>query len=216
MDFERARRLMVEAQLRPFDITDADLLDALRRTARERFVPAPLRSLAYSDQDLEVYPGRRMLRPRVLGRLLQALDVKREDRALEIAGGLGYGAAVLSHLAAEATLLESISQLAVGARTALDSVGAGKVRVAATDLRAGWREGAPYDVILVQVGVEVIPDAWLEQLAEGGRLALVIREGFAGYARLITKFGGAISARSLFEVQVDVAPELERPRSFVF
>jgi len=211
MDFARARQLMVEAQLRPFEVTEPALLRAMRDVPREAFLPPALRELAYSDLDLDLGHGRRLLRPRLLGRLIQALAVQPQDKALEVAGGVGYGAAVLARLAGSVTMLEPIPELSLAARTALDHCGAGAVQIASTDLRQGWREGAPYDAILVQAGAEEVPGAWLEQLNEGGRLAVFVRAGFNGTALLYQKAGGVIASRRILDAQVEVAPGLEKP-----
>lgn len=216
MDYVQARQVMVEAQLRPFEVTDHALLRVLREMPRERFLPEPLRGLAYSDLDLNLGHGRLMLRPRLLGRLIQALEVQPNDRTLEIAGGSGFGAAVLSRLAKSATMLEPITELTLMARTAMDHCKAGAVQIVSTDLRDGWREGAPYDAILVQVGAEVVPEVWLDQLNEGGRLAVIVRTGSAGTALLFRKAGGVVASRRILDAQIDVAAGLEKPPSFVF
>lgn len=216
MDYERARQLMVEAQLRPFDVTDPALLRVIRDTPREIFLPPDLRDLAYSDLDLPLSEARCMLRPRLLGRLMQALAVQPRDTALEIAGGTGYGAALLSKLAQTVIMLEPVAELSFLARAPLDACGAGSVQIVSTDLKNGWRDGGPYDVILVQVGAEFVPEAWLEQLKEGGRLAVFVRTGQKGVGLLYQKAGGVVASRRILDAQVDVAQGLEKPKAFVF
>ncbi|MBY0447745.1 MAG: protein-L-isoaspartate O-methyltransferase, partial [Hyphomonadaceae bacterium] len=216
MDFERARQVMVETQLRPFDVTEARLVEAMRSIPREVFLPPQLRDFAYSDQELSIGYGRTLLRPRFLGRMLQALAVREGEKALEIAGGMGYGAAVLRRLGADVTMLEPIAELSFAARAALDGCGGGAVKIASTDLRQAWREGAPFDVILAPVGAEFVPEAWLEQLAEGGRLCVIVREGVAGQGLLFSKAGGAVASVRRFDAAIPVAAGLERPKSFTF
>lgn len=214
MDFERARRQMVDAQVRPYDITDTRLLQALRATPRELYVPRAMAALAYADTELPLAEGRRLLRPRELARLIQALSVRPEDRALVIAGGLGYSAAVLARLAREVILLEASPNLSFLARTALDQDGWGDVNIISTAFQNGWQENAPYDVILLEGATEFIPTAWIAQLGEGGRLAAIVREGEAGHARLYVKAGGVAAFRTVFDAQPPLTTGLQRAKTF--
>jgi len=214
MDFEQARRQMVDAQLRPYDIIDTRLLSAMKATPRELFLPPSLASLAYADAELPIGEGRRMLRPRELGRLIQALAVQPEDRVLVIAGGTGYSAAVLARMAREVILLEASPELSFQARAALDRDTCGEVNIVATAFQNGWQENAPYDAIVLEGAAEFVPPAWLAQLGEGGRLAVIVREGDAGYARLYVKSGGVAAFRTVFDAQPPVTSGLQRPKSF--
>lgn len=216
MDFARARHMMVESQVRPSDVTDTRIIAAMRSLPRERFAPAHLRTLAYGDLELEVAPGRCLLRPRDLAKLVQALGPQPQERALEIAGATGYGAAVLAACAKEVYSLDGDSQLSFAARAALESSGVTRVRTVSTAIEAGWEEAAPYDLILVGGAVEVIPDAWFAQLAEGGRLAVIVREGAAGKARIYTRSQDSLSYRVAFDSAPPVIPGFERPPVFSF
>ncbi|MGE0045599.1 MAG: protein-L-isoaspartate O-methyltransferase [Hyphomonadaceae bacterium] len=214
MDYARARTAMVESQIRTADVTDLSVLHAFRTLPRERFVPAALKSLAYADMELEVAPGRFLMRPRDLAKLMQALAPQRGERGLEIAGATGFGAAALSVCGVETLTLDPDSQLSFAAGAALEGVAS--VKSVSTDAKSGWAEGAPYDVILVNGAVETVPDAWLDQLADGGRLGVVVREGPAGAARVYTKSKSAAAYRTVFDAAPPVIPGLERARSFVF
>lgn len=216
MDFARARHLMVETQVRPNDVTDPAILHAMRSIPREIFAPAALKQLAYADQELDVAPGRALMRPRDLGKLIQALAPRPGDKALEIAGATGYGAAVLASCGAEATLLEPNAELNFAAVAALGACALEKVRTASTDITAGWPDSAPYDVIILNGSAELVPDAWLDQLAEGGRLGVIVRSGAAGHARLYTKAGGVTAYRVLFDAAPPVAPGLAAKPQFAF
>jgi protein-L-isoaspartate(D-aspartate) O-methyltransferase len=216
MDFARARSIMVEGQVRTNDVTDAGLLHALRRIPRELFAPEPLKALAYSDLELEVAPGRKLLRPRELAKLLQAVAPRRGEKCLEIAGATGYGAAVLAGCGGIATLLEPAADLAATARAALDQAGFAQVRLAAQRLVEGSAGGGPYDAIILNGSAEFVPQAWLDQLAEGGRLGVIVRNGPAGSARIYTKSGGATSYRIAFDASAALVPELVGKRAFVF
>lgn len=216
MDFARAREGMVESQVRTSDVTDARLLKAMRMLPRERFLPAHKRALAYADAEVEVGPGRVLLRPRDLAKLVQALAPQPGERALEIAGATGYGAAVLAACCGEVVALDPDADLSLAARAALESCGVGNVRTASTRVTEGWRDGAPYDVIMLNGACEIVPDAWLEQLADNGRLGVIVRQGPAGSARVYTKSSGAVAFRTVFDAAPPLAPGTARPPAFAF
>jgi protein-L-isoaspartate(D-aspartate) O-methyltransferase len=216
MDFARARTLMVESQVRVEDVTDPRILGAMRRLPRERFAPAALATLAYADLELEVAPGRRLLRPRDLSKLIHALAPKPSERALELAGGTAYGAAVLAACVQEVVALDPSAALSFAANTALTAAGVANVRPVSTELAAGWAEAAPYDVILLNGAAEIIPEAWFAQLAEGGRMGVIVRDGAAGSARIYLKSGGAVAFYVAFDASPCLAPCLARPAAFTF
>jgi protein-L-isoaspartate(D-aspartate) O-methyltransferase len=216
MDYAKARTAMVESQIRPADVTDQTVVGALRSLPREAFAPPALQSVAYADAELDVGQGRYLLRPRHLAKLLQALEPRAGERALELAGGTGYGAAVLQACGLKALVLEPLPELVPMARTGLEASGQGEVGVVSTSLVSGWAESAPYDVIVLNGAAEFVPDAWLSQLAEGGRLGVIVRNGPAGSARIYRKERGLVSFRAVFDAAPPVLPELTTPRSFVF
>ncbi len=216
MDFARARYLMVETQVRPSDVTDLSVLAAMRAIPREAFAPPPLKQLAYADQELEVAPGRALMRPRDMGKLLQALAPRPGLRALEIAGATGYGSAVLARCGVQTTLLEPDSDLNFAAVAALGACGMDNVDTASTEITDGWPDAAPYDIIMLNGAAEIVPEAWLAQLAEGGRLGVIVRSGPAGHARLYTKSGGVTAFRVLFDAAPPVAPGLAARPQFAF
>ena len=216
MDYARARQMMVESQVRPADVTDARILAAMRALPRERFVPAGIRSLAYGDLELEVAPGRVLMRPRDLAKLVQELAPRGSERALEIAGATGYGAAVLAACCADVTTLDPDAQLSFAAQAALQSAGVVNVHTVSTAPSDGWSDGKPYDLILLNGAAEVIPQLWFEQLAPGGRLGVIVRNGPAGSARIYTRSGDTFGYRVAFDAAPPVAPGLARPPSFAF
>lgn len=216
MDFARARHIMVESQVRTSDVTDSRIVSVMRALPRERFVPAHLRTLAYADLDLEVAPGRSLLRARDLAKLVQALDPKPHERALEIAGMTGYGAAVLAACCADVISQDGDSQLSFAARAALESSGVTRVLAVSTPIEQGWPEGAPYDLILLNGAAEIVPEAWLSQLAPGGRMAVIVRDGVRGAARLYTRSQETVAYREVFDSAPPVVPGLSRPRAFAF
>lgn len=215
-DLARARDTMVESQVRTADVTDPRILAAMRRLPRERFLPAQKRALAYADIEPDAAPGRTLLRPRDLAKLIQALAPRPEERALEIAGATGYGAAVLAECCREAVTLDPDPDLSFAARAALESCRIGNVRTVSTAARDGWSDDAPYDLIMLNGAAEFVPDSWLAQLAPGGRLGVIVRAGAAGAARIYTRADDAIAYRTAFDAAPPLAPGLEKPPAFAF
>lgn len=216
MDFARARDFMVESQVRTADVTDTRIIHAMRTLPRERFVPAQKRAIAYADLEIEVAPGRVLMRPRDLAKLVQALSPQANERALEIAGATGYGAALLAACCKEVISLDPDPDLSFGASAALESCGVTNAKTASTATADGWRDEAPYDVILLNGATEIVPGAWLEQLAPGGRLGVIVRQGAAGSARIYTRAADAVAFRTVFDAAPPVAPGLQRPQGFAF
>lgn len=216
MDFARARDFMVESQVRPSDVTDPRIIHAMRTLPRERFVPAAKRAIAYGDLEVEVSDGRTLLRPRDLAKLLQNLAPQANERALEIAGATGYGAAVLAACCKDVVTLDPNPDLSFAAQAALESAGVGNAKTVSTAAIDGWQDEAPYDVILLNGAAEIVPDAWLRQLAPGGRLGVIVRHGAAGSARIYTRSVDATAYRSAFDAAPPVVPGLSKPPSFAF
>jgi protein-L-isoaspartate(D-aspartate) O-methyltransferase len=216
MNLAQARDAMVESQVRTADVTDARVLHAMRTVPRERFAPAAMQALAYADLDLEAGPGRALLRPRDLAKLVQAQAPQAHERALEIGGASGYGAALLARLCKAVVALDSEPALSAAARAAFEAIGAANITVVTSPLAGGWQDGAPYDVILLNGGCEIVPDAWLKQLAPNGRLAAIVRAGSAGSARIYTRAGDSVSYRSVFDAAPPVAPGLQQAPTFRF
>jgi protein-L-isoaspartate(D-aspartate) O-methyltransferase len=215
VDFSQARRMMVDSQLRTFDVNDIPVLDAMGLVEREKFVLPGREELAYIDQDILISDGatrRYMLSPMNLGRLIQALGVDAGEKALDVAAGRGYASAVLSELGAQVTALESDDALAVEARNSLAAAGAGSVDVVVGPLDQGYAKNAPYDLILINGSVDVRPDALLQQLAEGGRLVCVKGRGRAARATLYVRSGDAFGERALFDAAAPMlAPFVQEP-----
>lgn len=216
MDLARARDIMVESQVRTSDVTDLRILGAMRTLPRERFAPAQKRSLAYADRELEVAEGRCLMRPHDLARLIHALDPQPHERALELAGATGYGAAVLAACCKEVVTLDPDPDLSFAARAALESCGVTTVKTVSTAVAEGWTDEAPYDVIVLNGAAEIVPEAWFAQLAPGGRLGVIVREGAAGRARIYARADDNVAFRVAFDAFPSLAPGLTRPRVFTF
>jgi len=216
MDYAAARRNMVESQLRPNRVTDPTLLEALAAVQRELFVPAPLRSVAYVDEDIPLGDGRYLMEPMIFGRLLALAAVRPSDAVLVIGAGAGYGAAVLARIAGRVVALESDPGLARQAAQALQGAGAANVAIIEGPLADGAPRQAPFDVILFDGAVERVPSAIQDQLAEGGRLAAVVRTAGIGRATLMTRQAGIVASRAAFDAAVPCLPGFEAEPAFVF
>lgn len=216
MNFAAARYNMVESQLRTNRVTDEEVLAAFQSVPREQFVPTALRGIAYVDEDLEIAPGRWLMEPMVLARLVQAAEVRPEDVALVVGCGTGYSCAILARLASTVVAVESDHELATRAQQILNELSVDNVVFAEGRLTDGNPRQAPYDVILLDGGVEEVPESIKRQLAEGGRLVTVMRQGRVGRAVLMINRGGVVSSRVLFDAAVPVLPGFAREPGFVF
>ncbi|MCC8427633.1 protein-L-isoaspartate O-methyltransferase [Reyranella aquatilis] len=217
-DFALARRNMVEGQLRPNRVNNAGLLAILADLPRERFLPEALRSVAYADDDVPLGNGRYMMEPMVLARLIQVLQPQAEDKAMVVAAGRGYGAAILARLAKSVTAVETDASMAAAARQTLADLGLAAVELVVGQAEQGAAAGAPYDVILIEGVVREVPKTISDQLAEGGRLATVIADpsGALGVAHLYVKQGGVVSGRPLFDAGSPPLPGFAPPARFTF
>jgi protein-L-isoaspartate(D-aspartate) O-methyltransferase len=216
-DFAAARRHMVDGQVRTADVTDLRIISAMLEIPREQFVPQAAANLAYLDLDLPAAGqggARRLLKPMVLAKLIQAADIAATDAVLDVGCTTGYGAAVLSRIAGQVVALEEDAGLAQAARTALAK--APNVRVVSGPLKSGWPQNAPYDAILLEGASEVPPEAFLHQLKEGGRLVCVLSSGPGAKAMLYTRSGGELGSRPIFEANAAVLPGFAKAPVFAF
>lgn len=218
MDYEDARRRMVDGQLRPNRVIDPRLLEAMRTIPRERFLPPALRSRAYVDEDVRLTDGRALLEPMVFARLAQLAAIRPDDRALVVCAGTGYGAAVLAALGARVTALEPEASLRGMAEAALAGcVPSGAVRLVEGDPREGYAAAAPYDAILIEGEVPAVPESLSGQLAEGGRLVTVLGAGTrGGRAVLGRRIGGAFTLTPVFDCATFPLPDFAPEPGFVF
>jgi len=212
IDYARARELMVEQQVRPWEVLDMSVLDVIGRLPREAFVPEAHRALAYADLELPLGHGARMMKPVVEGRMLQALALKPGDSVLEIGTGSGYIAACLGALAREVVSIEINPELAAAARARLDATALGvNVRVETADALA-WEPGRQFDAICVTAAVDQIPERFLAWLRPGGRLFAV--RGRAPVMEAVLVNGGA--TESLFETELEYLHGAEPAPQFRF
>jgi protein-L-isoaspartate(D-aspartate) O-methyltransferase len=225
-DFQAARRAMVDGQVRTSDVTHLGIISAMLDIPREKFVPEARVALAYLDRDVPIAeatadgPARFLMKPMVLARLIQAADPAPADRVLVIGAGTGYAAAVFARLAAQTagqvTALEENELLFHQARAVLSSLGSLNVNVVHGRLADGAPGSGPYDVILIDGGVETVPDRLCLQLSPRGRLLTVEVTGPAGKAKLFQPVNGRFSGRELFDASAPVLPGFRVEPAFVF
>lgn len=190
-DFSTARQKMVDGQVRPSDVTDLRIIDAMLAVPREEFVPASQRAMAYLDLDLEVAPNRFLIKPVVLARMLQASDVKATDKVLVVGCPTGYAAAVIVQFA-------------------------GQVTSAAGMPADGDAANGPYDLIVLAGATEVFPTGLYKQLAPDGQLVGVFALTKPARAVIVTHSHEDFGSRPLFDATAPVLPGMEKLPSFVF
>lgn len=215
--FTAARKNMVDSQIRPNRVTDPRVLAAMRRLPRERFLPAGVQSLAYADEDVPLGRGRFMMEPMILAKLLQAAVLLDQERVLVVGTGTGYGAAVLAACGCRVTALEDDPALLAIARDAL-AAEAPAVNLVAGALSAGWPDGAPYDVILIEGAVPDVPPALADQLhRQSGRLlAAICAEGCSTRAILAEMTTAGLGVSTIFDCGTPGIPALQRRPVFEF
>lgn len=218
-DYAEARRHMVDGQIRTHDVTDLRVISAFLEVPRERFLPAEKAGLAYLDWDVSVgkdAASRKLLKPMVLAKLIQAAAPGLDDRVLDVACGTGYSSAVISRLAGEVVALDEDAGLTRQAERNLSAAPTFESATVVTGpLSAGWSAKAPYDVILVNGAIEVVPQPLLEQLKDGGRLVCILGTT-PGKATLYLRSGKDFGGRPLFDASAAVLPGFAKTPAFVF
>jgi len=175
--WEKDRLQMVSMQIEARGVSDALVLDAMRRVPRDRFVPQSQRAHAYEDRPLPIGAGQTISQPYVVAVMTELASIRPGDRVLEVGTGCGYQAAVLAEMGAEVFSIEIIESLAERARATLSELGYSKnVEVRSGDGYAGWPERAPFDAILVTAAPPTIPEPLAQQLVLGGRLIIPVGE----------------------------------------
>ncbi len=213
-DFQARRVKMVDGQLRTTDVTSHPVLDAFLAVPRELYVSDAKRELAYLDMEIAIAPGRYLMEPSPLAKLIQLADIQPADRVLDIGTATGYGAAIISSIGSVVITLESNSELADTAKANLAAAGIANVEVVTGPLTDGAVSKGPFNVILVQGAVSQVPKALLDQLADSGRLVAVEGEGLSGVARLYVKTGQIASGRRGFNLSVKPLPGFELAPQF--
>jgi protein-L-isoaspartate(D-aspartate) O-methyltransferase len=217
MNIEQARFNMVEQQIRPWEVLDQAVLDLLYAVRREEFVPDQYRALAFSDLEIPIGEGERMLQPKVEARILQEVAPRKTDKVLEVGTGSGYMAALLASRARHVQSVEIHPTLKSFGEANLRRAGIANVTVEVADAARGWPRQAPYDVIVLTGSTPVLPQALLDQLTPGGRLFAVVGEAPVMEARLVTCVGdGSFNTLDLFETVLAPLRNAAARDKFVF
>jgi protein-L-isoaspartate(D-aspartate) O-methyltransferase len=204
--FSDRRTMMVDTQVRPSDVTKFPIIAAMLAVPRENFVPGARREAAYVGENLPIGPGRVLLEPRTLAKMLDALDIGPNHLVLDVGCGLGYSAAVIGRMAEAVVALEEDESMATEAEAALAVYGADNVLVVHGRLAEGAARHGPYDVITVEGGVADLPQALADQLKEGGRIACLFIQDGLGTLKIGLKSGGRLNWRAAFNASAPVLP----------
>ncbi len=213
-DFAERRRMMVDTQVRPSDVTKYPIIEAMLAVPRETFVPDAQAEVAYADQNVPLSADRVVLEARTLAKMLDALDVRADELVLDVAAGLGYSTAVIARMAQMVIGVEEDEDLANEAQELLSANNADNAIVHTGALSAGAAEHGPYDVMIIEGGVEVLPEALLAQLKDGGRVAAIFMTGALGEVKIGYKSGDRISWRFDFNATAPVLPGFARAPEF--
>jgi len=230
LDLALARRMMVDGQIRPNDVTDLRLIAAFLDVPRERFLPPQRAELAYLELDAPVGDGpvaagsapRVLLKPMVLAKLIQAANIGPNDTVLDVGAASGYSSAILARLAGAVVSLEEDAALARMAEACLaegigrSEPGGAKIAFVRGPLADGWPDRAPYDAILLNGSTDIVPERLCRQLKDGGRLVCILGSGPGSKAMLYLRDGEDISGRPLFDASAPLLPGFSKVPAFAF
>ena len=205
---------MVDTQIRPSDVTKFPIIDAFLSVPREKFVPDGKREAAYIGENFQIGPSRIILEPRTLAKLLDALDIHNDELVLDVGSGLGYSSAVISLIAQVVIAVEDDSSLVSEAAEILSEIGMDNVVVQVAKLEDGAPEHGPYDVIILQGGVEEIPTSILKQLKNGGRIGAIFIEKGLGTAKIGFKLNNTITWRYSFNAAAPILQGFFKQKDF--
>ena len=206
------RRLMVERQIEARGVSDARVLEVMRRVPRHEFVPIQMREQAYADHPLPIGEGQTISQPYIVAYMTEELRVGKKSKVLEIGTGSGYQAAVLAELGAEVYTIEIVPPLAERARATLSRLGYRNVHVRAGDGYKGWPEAAPFDRIIVTAAPDHIPQPLLDQLAVGGRMVIPVGDTFQQMTIVTKTPQGVTEQRTIDVLFVPMTGEAQKPK----
>ena len=213
-DYATLRRVMVDTQVRPSDVTKFPIIQAMLHVPREAFLPNDKAPIAYNSEPIDIAPGRTVLAARTFAKMIDALNVTNDMLVLDIGSGYGYSAAVLARIAEAVVAVEADEDFLSEAQTTLSDQGADNVILHAGALADGAGEHGPYDAIMVEGGIEELPVGLAGQLKEGGRIACLFMEDQLGTVRIGYKIDGHLNWRYAFNASAPVLPGFEKKRAF--
>ena len=219
MDYAKARRSMVDCQIHPMGVVSEKILNAFETVPREKYVPEQYQDVCYVDEDIQIAEGRYLMEPSVFGRLIEAGDIQESDAVLTIGSGIGYNAAILSHLCSTVVALEKDASLTKAAQQSWDTCGYNNIAAISGDLREGAEKFAPYDVILFNGAIEEVPTKIRNQLKIGGKLLAIIRKSTSELAKatlFVKTDDNNVSGRVLFDAGTPYLDGFKPEKSFVF
>ncbi len=214
LNIELARHNMIEQQVRPWDVLDSRVLEALSALRREDFVPPSQRNLAFADVDLPLGHGEIMLRPVLEGRLLQAASPLRSESVLEVGTGSGFFTACLARLAASVVSLEQYEDFADTARTRLHAANTRGAKIEVTDAVTEFKADEAFDVMVVTGAVHTLPQHWRGWIKPGGRIIAIVGDSPAQRAMMFTRADDAWTEQVLFETDMPYLRHAETPLRF--
>lgn len=215
MNYTQRRTMMVDTQVRPSDVTKFPIIEAMLAIPREAYVPDTQRELAYLGENVDLGAGRVLLEPRTMGKMLDALDIQPGETVLDLGSGLGYSAALLAHLA-EAVVAVEENGMAEDAQANLLAQGVDNAAVIEGRIAEGAPKHGPYDVIVIEGGVEDVPQALLDQLKDGGRISALFMNAGLGEVRIGHKLDGKLTWRFAFNAAAPVLDGFAKKPEFSF
>ncbi|MEM9739458.1 MAG: protein-L-isoaspartate O-methyltransferase [Pseudomonadota bacterium] len=217
MDFATARKIMVNSQIRPNDVTDPDIVRAFQTVPREAFVSPSKQSIAYSEFEISTGEGRAMWIPMDLAKMVKALDPKPRDIALVIGAGSGYSSALLAELTETVLAVEDSADAVARLTDRMVALGYDQVAAIEAPLKEGLPAQGPFDIILINGMVEHVPEALTAQLADGGRLGAVVKlDDALGRGRIWERSADTVSFRDVFDARPPEFTAFQKPKTFRF
>ena len=218
MDFNLARKNMVESQIRPNHVKDIKVIDAFAKVPREKFLPNSLLSIAYIDDEIQIVRNRSMMKPMILARFYQEMKLSKDDTVLHIGSNFGYGSAVLSQLCKAVISLEGDKKLFEKSSESLLSLGIDNVFPLHGNMEAGFDEEAPFDIIFIEGAIEEIPEPLFNQLSLNGRLATIMKpkDNIIGKGYIFKKLDLGIDEREIFDANSIKLPIFKSKSNFIF
>ena len=218
MDFKIARKNMVENQIRANKVTSLNVINAFLDVPREKFVPDALQEISYVDEDIQLSRNRFMMKPMILARLFQSLNLKGNENILHVGSNSGYGSAILSRMCSSVISLESDKKLFETSIHTFSNMGFDNVVPLHGSMENGVEKEAPFDIIFIEGSIETEPKSLFDQLNENGKLIAIIRPANfkIGKAKLFFKISNEIGLENLFDAQVSKLSIFKSKTKFSF